>query len=324
MIAPHFCDIILWGYHLQFFAPEVRAIEYFLIFLFFCIAYIQFIDYNVSYMRARQARQCARRGDKMYTSILSADLPYAEIAFFAILAIGLILGLVRGFSKSFQGVILSLAIIICSVLLISPTFTPIRSFGMFTSLENTVTESVEGADEIFALPITVGEDGLGNRYFWTTVQVNGETQSVALENAMGSDMASSLKGKAALWLAERFVTQSGQTIGSVAGVFVCDIVVMVVMFLVYCIALHFVCHILRKIFSKMHASNSEFVRGLDRTAGAIVSTILAFAFILIALAIIYAIRDKIPDVDTMISSTKVCGYIYQNNPITALFTEIFG
>lgn len=275
-------------------------------------------------MRARQARQRARRGDKMFTSILSADLPYAEIAFFAILAIGLILGLVRGFSKSFQGIILSLAIILCSVLLITPTFAKVRSLDMFTSLENTVTEKVEGSADIFALPITVSEDGYGNRAYWATVQVDGSAQLVELENAMGTDMTSSMKGQLALWLAERFITQNGQTVGSVAGVFVCDIVVMVVMFIVYCIALHFICHILRKIFSKMHSSNSEFVRGLDRTAGAIISTAFAFVFILVVLAIIYALRDKIPEIDTMISSTKVCGSIYQSNPIATLFTEIFG
>lgn len=260
----------------------------------------------------------------MLSSILSADIAYASIAFFVILAIGLILGLVRGFSKSFQGILLTLAIILCSIVLISPTFMGVRSIGVFGSIESSLTEKIEGSSEIFSLPITVAENGNGERSYWTTAQVNGETTMVALEQAMGSDIASSAKGKLATWLAEKFITQNGQTIGYVAGVFVTDIIVMVIMFIVYNIALHLICHILRTIFSKMHASHSEFVRGIDRTAGAIVSTAFAFVFILVALAIIYALRDKIPSVDTMISSSKVCGYFYLNNPVATLFSEIFG
>ena len=58
----------------------------------------------------------------MFNTVLSADVPYAEIAFFAVLAIGLVLGLIRGFSKSFKGVFLALVIILASLLLITPTF----------------------------------------------------------------------------------------------------------------------------------------------------------------------------------------------------------
>lgn len=269
-------------------------------------------------------RTHTQRGLKMFASILSADLQYAEIAFFAVLVIGLILGLYRGFSKSFDGFFLSIAIILFSILLISPTFMPVRNMDMFNGIETSITQKVEGSAEIFALPITVAENGNGERVYWTTMQVDGETKYVALEQAMGSDFASSAKGKLASWLAEKFITESGQTIGSVAGVFATDVIVMVIMFIVYCIFLHLICALLRKIFLKMHNSGSKIVRSIDRICGAIVSTAFAFILVLVVLAILYALKDKIPSVDTMLSSSTVCSFFYENNPIITLFTEIFG
>lgn len=260
----------------------------------------------------------------MFTAILSADLPYAEIAFFAILALGLILGIIRGFAKSFKGIFLSIAILLCSLLLITPTFAKVRSLDVFVNLEGTITQKIESGNEIFAIPITVVENESGELTYWTTVQIDGESMLVSLEDCMGDGMASSAKGKLAKWLAERFITESGQTIGSVAGIFVSDIIVAVVMFIAYCIALHLICYIIRKIFSKMHKSESKLLKGIDRTFGAVISTAFSFIFILVVLAIINAIKDKIPEVDQMLTSSTVCGYFYQNNPIATLFTEIFG
>lgn len=276
------------------------------------------------HLYTRGAHTHTQRGLKMISSILSADLAYAEIAFFAILVIGFILGLIRGFSKSFHGILLTIAVILISILLISPTFMPVRNISVFNSIETSITQKIEESSEIFSMPIEIAENGKGERVYWTTIQVDGEAKSVALEQAMGSDMASSVKGKLATWLAEKFITQNGQTIGYVAGVFVTDIIVMVIMFMVYNFVLHLICSLFRRLFAKMHNSSSDFVRGIDRTAGAIVSTAFALIFILLALAILYMLRSKLPQVDEVLSSSKVCGYLYANNPIATLFSEIFG
>lgn len=260
----------------------------------------------------------------MNTTLLSADLPYAEIAFFAIIALGLVLGLIRGFAKSFKGIFLTVAIMLCSLLLITPTFGKVRNVDFVMNIETSLTQKIEGGSEIFALPITVQVDGDGNRTFWAEAQVDGVATQVPIEEAMGDGLLGSTKGKLVLWLAERFITDSNQTIGSVAGIFVTDIIASVVMFVVYCIALWFVCFVLRKIFSKMHKSESKLLKGIDRTCGAVVSTAFAFIFVLLVLAILHAIRDKIPEVDEMISSSTVAGYFYANNPIATLFAEIFG
>lgn len=260
----------------------------------------------------------------MFSAVLSADIAYAEIAFFGIIVLGLLLGIIRGFAKSFKGFFLSIAIMLCALLLISPTFARVRSLDMFMNMESSLTKKIEDGDEIFSTPITVIEDESGSKTYWTTVQKEGVETTVPLEEGMGEGMVSSVKGKLAKWLAERFISEDGQTIGSVAGIFVSDIITAVIMFVAYCIILHLICYLLRKIFNKLHHSDSKLLKGIDRTCGAIVSALFAFVFVLVALAIIYAIRDKIPEIDEMISSSSVCGYFYANNPIAKLFTEIFG
>lgn len=260
----------------------------------------------------------------MFSSILSADLPYAELAFFGVLAIGLILGIARGFSKSFNGFFLSVAIILCSILLITPTFMKVRSIGVFNNIESSLSQSIEDTADVFSTPITIAENGAGERSYWIAVQSEGVTTYVPLEESMGSDMASSAKGKLANWLAQQFITESGQTIGSVAGIFITDIIVMVLMFIVYCIILDLICKLIRKFFSKLHDSESRVLHIIDRTCGAIISTGFSFVFILVVLAIAFVLRNRLPQIDSMISSSTICNYFYCNNPIATLFTEIFG
>ena len=74
----------------------------------------------------------------------------------------------------------------------------------------------------------------------------------------------------------------------------------------------------------MHTSESGALKAIDRTFGAIVSTAFALVFILVVLAILNTLKDKLPTVDEALSSSTVCGYFYQNNPVAKLFTEIFG
>lgn len=257
----------------------------------------------------------------MFSSILSADLPYAELAFFGVLAIGLILGIARGFSKSFNGFFLSVAIILCSILLITPTFMTVRSIGVFNSIESSLSQSIEGTSDVFSTPIIIAENGAGERSYW--IQTADDTYA-PLEESMGSDMASSAKGKLANWLAQQFITESGQTIGSVAGIFITDIIVMVLMFIVYCIILDLICKLIRKFFSKLHDSESRVLHIIDRTCGAIISTGFSFVFILVVLAIAFVLRNRLPQIDSAISSSTICNYFYCNNPIATLFTEIFG
>ncbi len=261
----------------------------------------------------------------MFVNILSADIPYADIAFFVIVALGLILGIIRGFSKSFKGFFLTVAIMLAALLLISPTFDKVRNLDVFMNMESSITQKFESGNELFSKEIIVKTDAeTGERTYYVTVTTEEGTSEQPLENSMGSDITSSLKGKFAVWLAKSFITESGQTIGGVAGVFVSDITVAVIMFVVYCAAMGIICWLLRKIFAKMHTSDSKALKAVDRTFGAIVSTAFAFVFILLVLAILNTLKDKLPTVDEALTSSSVCGYFYANNPVAKLFTEIFG
>ncbi len=276
-------------------------------------------------MRAYGVRLRTPKGATMTSFLLSADIPYADIAFFVVVALGLILGVIRGFSKSFKGVFLSIAIMLSALLLITPTFDSVRNLDMFKNMESSITEKIESGDKIFSQKIFISTDSeTGEKKYY--VEVSGEegTSKVELENSMGDGLTSSLKGKFALWLAKTFITEDGQSVGGVAGTFVSDIIVAVIMFVVYCVALGLICWLLRKIFAKMHTSESGALKAIDRIFGAIVSTAFALVFILVVLAILNALKDKLPTVDEALSSSTVCGYFYQNNPVAKLFTEIFG
>ena len=184
-------------------------------------------------MRAYGVRLRTPEGATMTSFLLSADIPYADIAFFVVVALGLILGVIRGFSKSFKGVFLTIAIMLSALLLITPTFDSVRNLDMFKNMESSITEKIESGDKIFSQKIFISTDSeTGEKKYY--VEVSGEegTSKVELENSMGDGLTSSLKGKFALWLAKTFITDDGQLVGCVAGAFVSDIIVAVIMFVV--------------------------------------------------------------------------------------------
>lgn len=257
-------------------------------------------------------------------NVLSADMPYADIAFFVIVALGLILGIIRGFSKSFKGLFLTVAIMLSSLLLLTPTFASARQLDVFANMESSITTKIEDSNDLCSKKINVHVDENGNKSYWVVVTNESGSSEQLLENSMGDGLMSSLKGKFALWLAKTFIQESGQTIGQVAGVFLSDVIVAIVLFVVYCIALGIICWLLRTLFAKMHTSDSKVLVGIDRTCGAIISTAFALVFIMVVLAILNSLKGKIPTVDSAIESSTVCKYFYENNPIAKLFAEIFG
>lgn len=256
----------------------------------------------------------------MFLQVLSADIPYADIAFFVILALGLLLGILRGFSKSFKGFFLTIGIMLAALLILSPTFAKVREISVFDKMETSITQGIEKKSELLSQPIYVVTDEEGKRTFYVDA-----TKETTLEQVIAdSDMSGALKGKITLWLAQKFIYEDGQSIGAVAGTFVSDIIVAIIAYIVYCLALGLICWLLRKIFAKMRNSNSTLLKAIDRTCGAIVSTAFAAVFILLVLAILYALREKLGSVDTALRESKVCGYFYLNNPVAKLLTEIFG
>ena len=90
----------------------------------------------------------------MSVNLLCADIPYADIAFFVIIALGLILGIIRGFAKSFKGFFLTIAIMLAALLLIAPTFDKVRNLDVFVNMDNSISAKFESGNVIFSTPIT--------------------------------------------------------------------------------------------------------------------------------------------------------------------------
>lgn len=261
----------------------------------------------------------------MFAQLTSA-VSYADIIFFVILALGLILGLIRGFSKSFKGFFLAIAILLVSLLLLSATFAPIRNMDMFQSMESSITDSFEDKTELFAKPIYMTIDAeSGEVTYSVDVQLeDGTTQRVSLNDGLDSLSVESLKARFALWLADKFIEEDGQTLGAVAGIFVADCIVAVLTYIVFCVALGLLGWVLRKIFKGMRKSESGTLKAIDRIAGCIVSACFALIFALLVLAILYALRDKTGAVNDALLNSPVCGPLYTDNPISVLFKQIFG
>ena len=117
----------------------------------------------------------------MFNQLLSASVNYVDIAFFAILAIGLVVGLIRGFAKSFQGFFLAVTIILCSILLVGATFTKVRQISVWDTLDAKIVASSEGWGQAFSEPLHQNEDGS----FYIEIQEDGETQKIPLSNVGG-------------------------------------------------------------------------------------------------------------------------------------------
>ena len=74
----------------------------------------------------------------------------------------------------------------------------------------------------------------------------------------------------------------------------------------------------------MHDSESAVVKWIDRILGALVSAALTLVFILVVLAIFHIFDDKITMVTDYLRESSICGYLYENNPISTVFSKIFG
>ena len=251
----------------------------------------------------------------MINQIVSAALPYVDIAFFAIIGIGLVIGLIRGFAKSFQGFFLAVTIILCSILLVGATFTKIRQISVWDSLDNKIVASSQGWGQAFSEPLHQNEDGS----FYVEVQQDGETQKIPLANVGG------IKGKIAAFLAQRFVQEvpeEGISLGQVLANFITNIVTAAASFIVFCLAFGLICWIIRKIFGKMHDSEKKAVKAIDRILGALVSAALMIIFLLCVLEIFSFFADKLPKVTEYIEASTVTKYLYEHNPISTIFANI--
>lgn len=253
---------------------------------------------------------------------LTAAISYADIAFFVILGLGLIGGLIGGLARAFKGFFKSIAIILISLLIVGVTVAPLCKIGFVQKMTSTFENKTSSWGEVFNRPVHIADDGS----YYIEVEYDGTQNKVKLEDAGGSGLVDRSKAKFANWLAKRFITEEnqGQTLGEAAANMLTTIIVAVIAFIVYCILLGILCWILRKLLKPLHDSDNGAVRIVDRTLGAVVAAGLAFIFLLLALAILHTFANKIPVLEDHLTSSPVCGFFYEHNPISDVFAAIFG
>lgn len=247
-------------------------------------------------------------------TLLSATFSYADIALLAVLVLGIILGLIRGVAKSFKGFLLAVVIILASLLIVGATLQHVRKISVFDALDAKIVESSNGWGEAFNSPLYKNEDGT----FYIKVQRDGEMENVPLSSVDG------IKGKIAGFLASKFVTDEGQSLGQVAADYITNLVVAVSCFIVYCIALGIIAWLIRKLTAGLHDSTSSAVKAIDRVLGALLSAALALVFVLVVFAIFHIFDAKLATVTDYLKNSAICGYLYEHNPISLVFSKIFG
>ena len=251
----------------------------------------------------------------MGTSLLSAAFSYADIAFLALLVLGLVLGLIRGAAKSFKGFLLGVTIILAALLILGATMSKVRQISVFNALDEKIVTSSQGWGDAFNSPLYKDDDG----NFYIEVQQDGTMQQVPLSNVDG------FKGKIANFLATRFVTDEGHSLGEVAADYITNLVVAIACFVVYCITLGLITWLIRKIFfDKLHDSENKAVKWIDRILGALISAALTLVFILVLFAIFHIFDSKLAIITDYLKNSTICSYLYENNPISTVFSKIFG
>ena len=254
------------------------------------------------------------------TANLISAVSYSDIAFFVILGLGLLTGVIGGLAKSFKGFLKTIMVILISILLVGITLTPICKLGFIQSMTDKFESQTSNWGAVFSEPVHIADDGS----YYIFVEYDGSMNKVRLEDATGSGLVDSTKGKFAVWLANKFIEEDGPTLSGAVANMITSAIVSVVLFILYCILLGIICYILRKIFKSMHKSDNKAIRVTDRVLGAVLSTGLAFIFILLVLAILHTLADKIPTVHEYLLNSPVSGFFYEHNPISIVFGSIFG
>ena len=83
-------------------------------------------------------------------------------------------------------------------------------------------------------------------------------------------------------------------------------------------------HIIRRIAAPLANATVPGLKLVDRIVGALFSALVGLVFVWIVFAIIAAIGETAAPAQDYLSSSAFAGLLYNNNPITILFTKIFG
>lgn len=248
----------------------------------------------------------------MFTAnIVSAAGWYADVALAALLVLFLLAGLIKGFSKSTKGFFVFVFVVCVSLMLTGLTQDAVTDSALGTSISDGLSSASADWGPAFNSPVTVSEDGV----FY--IMVN-DTPTELNSGNFG------IKGSFARFVADKFGVQTGDTVAGAAVASVTSVCVAAIMFAVFVIGIVLVFFVIRRVAAPMAKAALPGVRLLDRILGALFSAFVGLVFVWIVFAIIAAIGDPAAEAQNYLSQSAFAGLLYNNNPITTLFTRIFG
>ncbi len=247
----------------------------------------------------------------MSAIVLSANFGYLDIALVVLIALFLLWGLWRGISKSLKGFFLMFPILLLSLYFVGLSYLPARNFSLSEQLQQALTTSSVSWGASFTEPIFVDP-------------IDGVQKIRVGENLVTfTDADGLVKGNIAKLLASKFVTTNGVSLANVVVDNLTGLLIMIILFILFCIGLSIVFAVLRKLTRGMHESDSGGVKALDRCLGAILSIGLLAIFVLFVFGILASLENKIPTAIDYIKSNVFSDLIYSNNPIATMLTNIF-
>lgn len=244
-------------------------------------------------------------------SILSAAAWYADVALAALLALFLLGGLFRGFSKSTKGFFVLIFIVCVSLLLTGVTQDAAVEGGIGKGISDGLASASADWGPAFNEPVIVTEDGdycimVGD----SPVALNGDNFGA--------------KGTFAEFFAEKFHVEEGTSVAGAAVASVTSVCVAAIIFVIYLVGILLIFFVIRRIAGPMIKATVPGIKALDKLLGALFTTLIGLVFVWVIFAIIASLGDGAAAAKEYLANSAFAGLLYNNNPISTLFTQIFG
>lgn len=248
----------------------------------------------------------------MFTlNLIAAADWYADVALAALLALVLLGGIIKGFSRSTKGLFVSVFVVCVSLLLTGLTMDPAAEGPMGTAISDGLTSASQDWGPAFNTPVTVTEDGA------YCIMV-GDVPTPLNNDNFG------FKGLIAGFIADKFHVEEGVSVAGAAVSSITSVCVAAIMFLIFAIGFTLVFFVIRRIAAPMAKATLPGVRFLDRLLGALFSVLVGLVFVWVVFAIIAAIGEPAAPARDYLANSVFAGLLYNHNPISTLFTSVFG
>ena len=249
-------------------------------------------------------------------NMISGSFGYADIAIIAIVGLLLLLCTVRGFSKSFNGLLCAFLAIVISLLVVGAFTDKVMNTGVGNKLETKLEEQTSKWGVPWTNPARKDADGN------VEVQVDGTWVNVS--EAGGNKITVFIVSK----IAPRLVSEELGENQTMAGNIVhglATIIIAACFFVACIIVLAIIFAILRHITEKMSEANKGG-KAVDKILGLILSLGVSLMVIWTALAILDACAGIGPTqsiIDGYIKPCTLANFFYEHNYIGVLFRKIF-